>query len=50
MRTMLAFTALIALGTMAVHGAVVGILLAFAVGGGFLIGATTRHVWRGGES
>ncbi len=46
---MLTFVALIALGTMAVHGAVVGILLAFAAGGGFLAGATGRHLWRGGE-
>lgn len=49
MRTMLAFVTLLALGTIAVHGAAVAILLAFAAGGGFLAGTVTRHVWEGAD-
>lgn len=49
MKFLLTVTVLLALGTIAVHGAVVVILLAVAGFGGFAIGATGRNLWRGGQ-
>lgn len=48
MKTLATGFGLLALGSMALHGAEVAILLAVAGGGGFVVGCLGRNLWKGG--